>query len=106
MLEQFHGRKKLVRCRYILTGRPVMENQLLIAPSSLLCNYQLDLMKYDIPFLLLQSFSLAKKRIIHYTSFDARKRANAAFLISAYAVSNCHSPWTYFINGQLFLVFC
>ncbi|XP_061182141.1 dual specificity protein phosphatase CDC14A-like isoform X6 [Saccostrea echinata] len=34
----------------------------------------------------LKSFSLAKKRIIHYTSFDARKRANAAFLISAYAI--------------------
>ncbi|XP_069126071.1 dual specificity protein phosphatase CDC14AB-like isoform X5 [Argopecten irradians] len=32
------------------------------------------------------SFSLAKKRIIHYTSFDARKRANAAFLISSYAI--------------------
>lgn len=35
----------------------------------------------------LQSFSLAKKRIVHYTSFDARKRANAAFLIASYAVS-------------------
>ncbi|KAK3090319.1 hypothetical protein FSP39_010921 [Pinctada imbricata] len=34
----------------------------------------------------LKSFSLAKKRIIHYTSFDARKRANAAFLISSYAI--------------------
>ncbi|XP_050402650.1 dual specificity protein phosphatase CDC14A isoform X2 [Patella vulgata] len=34
----------------------------------------------------LKSFSLAKKKIIHYTSFDARKRANAAFLIGAYAV--------------------
>ncbi|VDI43259.1 cell division cycle 14 [Mytilus galloprovincialis] len=34
----------------------------------------------------LKSFSLAKKRIIHYTSYDARKRANAAFLISAYSV--------------------
>ena len=35
----------------------------------------------------LKSFSLAKKRVVHYTSFDARKRANAAFMISAYAVS-------------------
>ena len=35
----------------------------------------------------LKSFSLAKKRIVHYTSFDARKRANAAFMISAYSVS-------------------
>ncbi|XP_035827850.1 dual specificity protein phosphatase CDC14AB [Aplysia californica] len=34
----------------------------------------------------LKSFSLAKKRIVHYTSFDARKRANAAFMISAYAI--------------------
>ncbi|KAL5016950.1 hypothetical protein ScPMuIL_006539 [Solemya velum] len=34
----------------------------------------------------LKSFSLAKKRIVHYTSFDARKRANAAFLIGAYAI--------------------
>ncbi|KAL3867636.1 hypothetical protein ACJMK2_040513 [Sinanodonta woodiana] len=34
----------------------------------------------------LKSFSLAKKRIVHYTSFDARKRANAAFLISSYAI--------------------
>ena len=36
----------------------------------------------------LQSFSLAKKKIVHYTSFDARKRANAGFLIGSYAVSN------------------
>ncbi|XP_075471606.1 dual specificity protein phosphatase CDC14A [Ascaphus truei] len=35
---------------------------------------------------LFQSFSLSRKKIIHYTSFDQRKRANAAFLISAYAV--------------------
>ncbi|XP_059170917.1 dual specificity protein phosphatase CDC14A-like isoform X1 [Physella acuta] len=34
----------------------------------------------------LKSFSLAKKRIVHHTSFDARKRANAAFMISAYAI--------------------
>ncbi|XP_052775342.1 dual specificity protein phosphatase CDC14A-like isoform X2 [Mya arenaria] len=34
----------------------------------------------------LKSFSLAKKRIVHYTSFDARKRANAAFLIASYAI--------------------
>ena len=37
---------------------------------------------------LLQSFSLAKKKIVHYTSFDSRKRANAAYLIAAYSVSN------------------
>uniref|UniRef100_A0A9J7XY80 protein-tyrosine-phosphatase n=1 Tax=Cyprinus carpio carpio TaxID=630221 RepID=A0A9J7XY80_CYPCA len=34
----------------------------------------------------LQSFTLSKKRIIHYTSYDQRKRANAAFLTGAYAV--------------------
>lgn len=34
----------------------------------------------------LKSFSLAKKKIVHYTSFDARKRANAAFLIGSYAI--------------------
>ena len=34
-----------------------------------------------------QSFSLAKKKIVHYTSFDSRKRANAAYLIAAYSVS-------------------
>ncbi|XP_065070297.1 dual specificity protein phosphatase CDC14A-like isoform X2 [Rhopilema esculentum] len=34
----------------------------------------------------LKSFSLSKKRIVHYTSYDSRKRANAAFLIGAYAV--------------------
>lgn len=37
--------------------------------------------------LFFQSFSLAKKRIVHYTSYDSRKRANAAYLISSYAVS-------------------
>ncbi|XP_070563926.1 dual specificity protein phosphatase CDC14A-like isoform X6 [Ptychodera flava] len=34
----------------------------------------------------LKSFSLAKKKIVHFTSFDARKRANAAFLIGAYSI--------------------
>ncbi|XP_062868574.1 dual specificity protein phosphatase CDC14AB isoform X2 [Trichomycterus rosablanca] len=34
----------------------------------------------------LKSFTLTRKRIVHYTSFDQRKRANAAFLIGAYAV--------------------
>ncbi|XP_068727350.1 dual specificity protein phosphatase CDC14A-like [Montipora capricornis] len=34
----------------------------------------------------LKSFSLAKKKIVHYTSFDSRKRANAAYLIAAYSV--------------------
>uniref|UniRef100_A0A671NUI1 protein-tyrosine-phosphatase n=1 Tax=Sinocyclocheilus anshuiensis TaxID=1608454 RepID=A0A671NUI1_9TELE len=35
----------------------------------------------------LKSFTLTRKRIVHYTSFDQRKRANAAVLIGAYAVS-------------------
>lgn len=34
----------------------------------------------------LKSFSLAKKKIIHYTSFDSRKRANAAYLIASYSI--------------------
>uniref|UniRef100_A0A8C8H883 Cell division cycle 14A n=1 Tax=Oncorhynchus tshawytscha TaxID=74940 RepID=A0A8C8H883_ONCTS len=34
----------------------------------------------------LKSFTLTRKRIVHYTSFDQRKRANAAVLIAAYAV--------------------
>ncbi|XP_050988259.1 cell division cycle 14Aa isoform X1 [Labeo rohita] len=34
----------------------------------------------------LKSFTLSRKRIIHYTCYDQRKRANAAFLIGAYAV--------------------
>ncbi|GAB1288049.1 Dual specificity protein phosphatase CDC14A [Apodemus speciosus] len=33
-----------------------------------------------------KSYSLSRKKIVHYTSFDQRKRANAAFLIGAYAV--------------------
>jgi len=34
----------------------------------------------------LKSYSLAKKKIVHYTTLDSHKRANAAFLISAYSV--------------------
>lgn len=34
----------------------------------------------------LKSFTLSRKRVIYYTSYDQRKRANAAFLIGAYAV--------------------
>uniref|UniRef100_A0A8C2V442 Cell division cycle 14A n=1 Tax=Chinchilla lanigera TaxID=34839 RepID=A0A8C2V442_CHILA len=33
----------------------------------------------------LKSYSLSRKKIVHYTCFDQRKRANAAFLIGAYA---------------------
>lgn len=34
----------------------------------------------------LKSFALTRKRIVHYTSFDQRKRSNAAVLIGGYAV--------------------
>ncbi len=34
----------------------------------------------------LKSHSLAKKKIVHYTTIDAHKRANAAYLIASYAV--------------------
>jgi len=34
----------------------------------------------------LKSYSLSKKKIVHYTSYDSRKRANAAYLIGAFAV--------------------
>lgn len=37
-------------------------------------------------FFLNQNSSLAHKRIIHYTTFDPKKRANSAFLIAAYSV--------------------
>ena len=39
-------------------------------------------------YVVFQSIALAKKKIVHYTSFDARKRANAAFLVGAYQVSS------------------
>ena len=29
---------------------------------------------------------MAKKKIVHYTTLDAHKRANAAYLIASYAV--------------------
>ncbi|GFT25297.1 dual specificity protein phosphatase CDC14AB [Trichonephila clavipes] len=34
----------------------------------------------------LKSYSLSKKKIVHYTSADPRKRVNAAFLIGSYAI--------------------
>ena len=34
----------------------------------------------------LKSYTLAKKKIVHYTTLDAHKRANAAYLIASYAV--------------------
>lgn len=41
-------------------------------------------------FLSLQSISLAKKKIVHYTTLHPQKRANAAFLIASYAVSHAY----------------
>ncbi|OPJ82375.1 dual specificity protein phosphatase CDC14B isoform C [Patagioenas fasciata monilis] len=43
----------------------------------------------------LQSFSLIKKKIIHYTGFDQKKQANAAFLIGSYADSSLY--FVYFL---------
>ncbi|XP_066474695.1 dual specificity protein phosphatase CDC14B isoform X2 [Tiliqua scincoides] len=34
----------------------------------------------------LKSFSMVRKKIIHYTGFDQKKQANAAFLIGSYAI--------------------
>ena len=34
----------------------------------------------------LKSYTLAKKKIVHYTTLDPHKRANAAYLISSFAV--------------------
>ncbi|XP_068093695.1 dual specificity protein phosphatase CDC14B-like isoform X3 [Hyperolius riggenbachi] len=34
----------------------------------------------------MKSFSLMKKKIVHYTSFDPKKQANAAFLMGSYAI--------------------
>jgi len=34
----------------------------------------------------LKSYSLSKKKIVHYTTLDSHKRANAAYLIAAYSV--------------------
>jgi cell division cycle 14 len=41
-----------------------------------------------------KSSSLIRKRVVHYTSFEQRKRANAAFLISSYAVSSELLAWS------------
>lgn len=46
-----------------------------------------DAFSLRVSFSLSQSFTLTRKRIIHYTSFDQRKRSNAAVLIGGYAVS-------------------
>jgi len=50
-----------------------------------------------------QAFSLAKKKIVHYTRSDPRKRANAAFLIGAYAV--CTSDSLFLLFRKMFNCF-
>lgn len=37
-----------------------------------------------------QSFTMSRKKLVHFTSHDPKKRANAAVLIGAYAV-NTHT---------------
>lgn len=37
--------------------------------------------------LSLQSFTVSRKKLVHYTSYDQKKRANDAVLIGAYAVN-------------------
>uniref|UniRef100_T1JBF3 Uncharacterized protein n=1 Tax=Strigamia maritima TaxID=126957 RepID=T1JBF3_STRMM len=34
----------------------------------------------------LKSFNLGKKKIVHYTTMDSKKRVNAAFLVASYAI--------------------
>ncbi|GLD69903.1 cell division cycle 14Aa, partial [Lates japonicus] len=33
----------------------------------------------------LKSFTMSRKKLVHYSSYDQKKRANAAVLIGAYA---------------------
>lgn len=47
---------------------------------AMLCRYCRKLNKK------LKSLSLAKKKIVHYTTLDPQKRANAAFLIASYSI--------------------
>jgi hypothetical protein len=47
----------------------------------------------DVRTSFFQSFSLAKKKIVHYTTMDPQKRVNAAFLMASYVVSlDMHLP--------------
>ncbi|XP_056132924.1 dual specificity protein phosphatase CDC14AB [Lampris incognitus] len=57
-----------------------------IGGESLVCCVLWAHGSWPCPELCLKSFTLTKKRIVHYTSFDQRKRSNAAVLIGAYAV--------------------
>ncbi|XP_060091450.1 dual specificity protein phosphatase CDC14B isoform X3 [Heteronotia binoei] len=40
----------------------------------------------------LKSFTMIRKKIVHYTGFDQRKQANAAFLIGSYAIIYLREP--------------
>nr|XP_056704170.1 dual specificity protein phosphatase CDC14B isoform X1 [Euleptes europaea] len=40
----------------------------------------------------LKSFTMIRKKIVHYTGFDQKKQANAAFLIGSYAIIYLREP--------------
>ncbi|KAJ6669648.1 hypothetical protein lerEdw1_000197 [Lerista edwardsae] len=44
---------------------------------------------------LIQSFTLVRKKIIHYAGFDQKKQANAAFLIGSYALESINTRMFY-----------
>ena len=46
--------------------------------------------------LFMQATSLARKKIVHHTSFESRKRANAACLVACYSVSVAIDARTFF----------
>ena len=48
-------------------------------------NPKLNIKLYQ-SFYVYRSYTLAKKKIVHYTTLDSHKRANAAYLIASYAV--------------------
>ncbi|GIY47782.1 dual specificity protein phosphatase CDC14A [Caerostris darwini] len=63
--------------------------------SSLFCSFYSDFGPLNLAKLYryccklnkkLKSYSLSKKKIVHYTTSDPRKRVNAAFLIGSYAI--------------------
>ncbi|KAM8930193.1 dual specificity protein phosphatase CDC14A isoform 2-T2 [Pelodytes ibericus] len=49
-------------------------------------NKKLKVSGFTASYIHIRSFSLSGKKIVYYTGFDQRKRANAGFLIGAYAV--------------------
>ncbi|NWR95462.1 CC14B phosphatase, partial [Furnarius figulus] len=53
----------------------------------------------------LKSFSLIRKKIVHYTGFDQRKQANAAFLIGSYAVIHVYCLQGYMVLSVMQAVY-